>query len=250
MYGKIFEEIFDSTIIQHGGDVLYVFMSMIVLSDKDGILKFSATALAHRILKDLKTVEDAILKLNTPDPNSNSKDFEGRRIIPLSEISNGEENRGWVVVNKIKYKEKASKYDSRTNTRERVRKFRLKCNDDVTQCNAMKRCGNASFGHTDTDTDINTMSEFFDVHHYFEEEWQQYPNRVGKKEAFRHFQASVKNGKDLDSFRLARENYLKHLKNPKNSWKKPQNGSTFFNNWQDWVNWVEPVILQKREVVV
>jgi hypothetical protein len=26
-----------------------------------------------------------------------------------------------------------------------------------------------------------------------------------------------------------------------NPWKQPKNGETWFNNWQDWTTWVEPV---------
>ena len=102
MYGKIFEQIYDSTIISHGGDVIYVFMSMIVLSDKDGILSMSLPALARRIAKDEESVRKAVDVLENPDTSSNSKDYEGRRIIPLSEVTDGMENRGWFIINKAK----------------------------------------------------------------------------------------------------------------------------------------------------
>ena len=72
----------------------------------------------------------------------------------------------------------------------------------------------------------------------FEAIWTKYPSRVKRKEAEKHFLASVKTEQDFEDINKALNNYLQHLAN--NDWKKPQNGSTWFNNWQDWINWEEP----------
>jgi len=74
----------------------------------------------------------------------------------------------------------------------------------------------------------------------FEMIWSKYPNKAGKKAACRHFKATVKTEKDFKSCQDALEKYLKHL--AVNTWKKPQNGSTWFNSWSDWVNWFEPEV--------
>lgn len=79
---------------------------------------------------------------------------------------------------------------------------------------------------------------------WFEEIWNKYPNRVGKKQAQRHYEATVKTEKDRESCLDALSNYEKHL--AVNTWKKPQNGSTWFNNWQDWVNWKEPETVEGK----
>lgn len=72
----------------------------------------------------------------------------------------------------------------------------------------------------------------------FEDVWSLYPSRVGKKAALRHFNTTVKNEKDLDNIHLALENY-------KNSERVKkgiiQNGSTWFNNWNDWIDYKDPV---------
>ena len=68
----------------------------------------------------------------------------------------------------------------------------------------------------------------------FEALWGYYPSKDGKKEAFKHFCASVNSDEDLRNLNLALYNYKAHLK--KETWKKPKNGKTFFNNWQDWIN--------------
>jgi len=67
----------------------------------------------------------------------------------------------------------------------------------------------------------------------FEELWFKYPNKLGKKNALRHFNASVKADKDIKDIKKALDNYLAHLQ--ANTWKKPQNASTWFNNWHDWI---------------
>jgi len=71
----------------------------------------------------------------------------------------------------------------------------------------------------------------------FEDIWLKYPNKDGKKAAQNHFNASVATEQDWISINKALNNYLDHL--DKNDWKCPKNGSTWFNNWQDWVKWEE-----------
>lgn len=72
----------------------------------------------------------------------------------------------------------------------------------------------------------------------FEEIWEKYPDKDGRKDALTHFKATVKTHEDWAAINQALDNYLAHLK--ANVWKRPKNGKTWFNNWRDWVNWVEP----------
>lgn len=68
--------------------------------------------------------------------------------------------------------------------------------------------------------------------------WDKYPKRVGKKESLRHFRASVKTEQDYDAIFKALENYLKSER-VFNGFV--QNGSTWFNNWQDWLDHKEDI---------
>ena len=72
----------------------------------------------------------------------------------------------------------------------------------------------------------------------FEEIWLKYPSKIKRKESERHFITTVKTEKDFDDINQALDNYKNHL--AANDWKKPQNGSTWFNNWRDWIDWIEP----------
>jgi len=67
----------------------------------------------------------------------------------------------------------------------------------------------------------------------FETTWKDYPNRVGKKNALRHFTASVKTLADFENFKKAMANYLQSGNVARGFIK---NGSTWFNEWQDWTD--------------
>ncbi len=65
-----------------------------------------------------------------------------------------------------------------------------------------------------------------------------YPNRDSTARAWIKYQEKVKTEEDRAAIDIALENYIEHLKN--NPWKRPQSTSTWFNNWMEWVAWVEP----------
>lgn len=73
----------------------------------------------------------------------------------------------------------------------------------------------------------------------FELIWSKYPKPIGVKMARKHFNVSVKTEKDFEDIKIALLNYL-------GSWEVKQgyiqNGSTWFNNWRDWINfsYIEP----------
>lgn len=67
----------------------------------------------------------------------------------------------------------------------------------------------------------------------FENIWNQYPRKDGRKQAEQHFKVSVKTEQAYIDIQKALANYLKS-DNVKKGFIK--NGSTWFNNWQDWVN--------------
>jgi hypothetical protein len=83
----------------------------------------------------------------------------------------------------------------------------------------------------DIDTDKNKRIEE-PKNKAFDVLWKSYPNRSGKKNALRHFNTTVKTAEDYKNIQTALQNYLASG-NVKNGFIK--NGSTWFNEWQDWV---------------
>jgi len=152
MYGKIFQEIFHSTVADFNGDTIYTFMAMITLSDDDGYINYSVTALARTLRKDISIIEEAIKNLTAPDPESGTPDHDGRRIIPISELTNGENNRGWWVVNKCKYKALASREDRKDQNRASKQRQRKK-EKSAGVSNGQHKSAMSAYTDTDTDTD-------------------------------------------------------------------------------------------------
>ena len=149
MFGKIFEQIFDSSIIEDR-DVAYVFMSMIILSDEDGTLDITRPALARRINVDADTLDRALEVLEAPDPLSRSPEMDGRRIAQLDD----HRAWGWFVVNKKVYAKRCSREEKRIADRERIAKKRNEL-AGVATCRK-KSQSVANVAHTDTDTDTDT----------------------------------------------------------------------------------------------
>ena len=69
----------------------------------------------------------------------------------------------------------------------------------------------------------------------FEELWNNYPKKDGKKQALKHYKASVKTKEDMNNIYKAALNYKQYIETEKIEVKFIKNGSTWFNNWQDWV---------------
>lgn len=68
----------------------------------------------------------------------------------------------------------------------------------------------------------------------FEKFWASGPwQKHGKVRAEKRFRNTVKNRKQWNEIQTARDAYAIHLS--MNKWKQPQDGSTWFNNWRDWV---------------
>lgn len=68
----------------------------------------------------------------------------------------------------------------------------------------------------------------------FEQIWAKYPVKDGRKEAERLFNTTVADAKDFVRIQKALNNYLRSPK-VKNGFVK--NGSTWFGNWNDWVDY-------------
>lgn len=71
----------------------------------------------------------------------------------------------------------------------------------------------------------------------FESLWNEYPKRLGKKEAMRHFRASVKTEGDYENIKKALRNYKAYIVEKKFEEQYIKQGSVWFNNWQDWIDY-------------
>lgn len=70
----------------------------------------------------------------------------------------------------------------------------------------------------------------------FQALWAHYPRRIGQKAAKKHFLASVKTPADVDACRKALFAYKNKLVLERTAEEFIQHGSTWFNNWRDWID--------------
>ena len=67
--------------------------------------------------------------------------------------------------------------------------------------------------------------------------WKRYPRREGRKEALRHFLASVTTKESLQKVSSALENYCRYIRTEHIEHRFIKHGSTWFFNWEDWVDY-------------
>ncbi len=66
--------------------------------------------------------------------------------------------------------------------------------------------------------------------------WKKYPKKDGKKAALKHFNATVKTKEDFCRIAKALKNYVLYIQTEGIKERFIKNGSTWFNNWEDWVD--------------
>lgn len=115
-FTKLFASILDSTVWLESDQVRLVWITMLAMADRDGIIESSVPGLAKRAAVGREHVEKAIGIFSTPDADSRSQEHDGRRI----EVIDG----GWRLLNHDKYRERASADDAREKAAERKRKQR------------------------------------------------------------------------------------------------------------------------------
>jgi hypothetical protein len=119
MYNKLFASILDSSVWLQEPTTKVVWVTLIAAMDQDGFAHFSAPQnLANRAVLSLKDTETAIKILESPDPDSADKEFEGRRIERVP--------GGWIVLNAKKYHDLTTRAIARDQVRKRVQRHRAR----------------------------------------------------------------------------------------------------------------------------
>jgi hypothetical protein len=99
-YTKLFSDILASSIWNEPDSVRIVWITMLALSDRDGIVGASVPGLAHLARQPLEATAAALEVLSAPDPYSRTKDHDGRRISAI--------DGGWQILNYERHRERAS----------------------------------------------------------------------------------------------------------------------------------------------
>ncbi len=119
VFAKIFAQIFDSSISTDYA-VRHVFMDLLVLADRDGVVDMTLDAISRRTNVPEEIVAHAIAELMKADRKSRSHQEEGRRITPID----SHRDWGWQIVNYEHYRNIKDEEARRTYFRDKKREQR------------------------------------------------------------------------------------------------------------------------------
>ena len=117
-YTKLFNSIVTSTIWSEDDKTRIVWITMLALADKNGEVQGSIPGVARIAGVPVDDCRVAILKFLSPDPDSRTKDDEGRRVEEI--------DGGWSLLNHRKYREMASKEEAKETEAKRKARYRAK----------------------------------------------------------------------------------------------------------------------------
>jgi len=115
-YTKLFGSIVASTIWREDDKTRIVWITMLALSNKHGIVEASVPGLADLSRVTVDEARAAIVKLEAPDLDSRSKEEEGSRILKV--------DGGWMLVNHAKYRAKLNSEERREYLRNKQAEHR------------------------------------------------------------------------------------------------------------------------------
>jgi hypothetical protein len=117
-YAKLDQRIVYSSMWEEDGDTCKVWITFLALKHiKTGVVDKNPTGIARLCNLPLEKVMKAISKFESPDPNSSSKEHEGRRLLKL-------ETGGWLVVNHERYMSLGWSDDKKAYERDRKAAYR------------------------------------------------------------------------------------------------------------------------------
>jgi len=115
-FTKLFGSLIHSTIWREADHVRLVWITMLAIVNRDGMVEASLPGLADAARVTVEQCEDALEKLRSPDKYSRSKAHDGRRVKDV--------DGGWELLNYAAYRERMSAADQREKGALRARRFR------------------------------------------------------------------------------------------------------------------------------
>lgn len=127
-YTKLFGSILTSTIWRESKETKVLWITMLALANKDGVVEASIPGLAHVANLTLEECQSGLAAMESPDPYSRTKEHEGRRIETI--------DGGWQILNYLKYRDKFSNIQRREYFKLKKREYR-KMSTECPQCPPM-----------------------------------------------------------------------------------------------------------------
>lgn len=115
-YTKLFSSIVTSTIWREPNHVRLVWITLLALADRQGVIDASLPGLADIARVSLDECREAMRVLTEPDAFSRTQEAEGRRVEPI--------DGGWRLINHAKYRAKLSQDERRRYNTQKQRQYR------------------------------------------------------------------------------------------------------------------------------
>lgn len=132
MFAKLFARVTESSLMEETIPTRYVFVMLLAIADPHGYVIGTDVAIARRLNIPLPDFQKAMSVLMSPDPDSNSKAEEGRRVV----ASDGE--RGYRLVNFIAYRNIKDEDERRAYHRDYQARYRAEGRDKSRPVNSGK----------------------------------------------------------------------------------------------------------------
>lgn len=145
-YTKLFNSILASTVWSEPNEVRIVWITLMAMAGRDGIVEGSIPGLAVFARLSIEATRTALERLSSPDPDSRTKDHEGRRIESV--------DGGWRLINHGKYRQKMSKDERREYLRIKQQEAR-----DKKRQHGVNTQGDKSTKSTHTEAEASTEPE-------------------------------------------------------------------------------------------
>jgi len=173
-YTKLFGSIITSTIWREDKETKILWITMLALKNKNGIVEGSIPGLADMARLNLNETIKALKVLSEPDEYSRTQDHEGRRIQAI--------DGGWIVLNHDKWRDKMNADERREYLRVKQQEHRAKVSTNVNASQQMSTPSTHSDSDADTKTDKkkkppNPLKGECDGFDLF---WNEYPNKQSK----------------------------------------------------------------------
>ncbi len=149
-YTKLFSSIVTSTIWREDDKTRIVWITMLALKNRHGQVAGSVPGLAAMANVSTEDCRAALVRLSEPDPDSRSKEFDGRRI----EAMDG----GWQVLNHGKYRDAMSKDERAAYQAAWQKKYRQKKKEEKTSVTVDGSVDSRGQELTHADTDADAVS--------------------------------------------------------------------------------------------
>lgn len=130
-FTKLFSEIVTSSVWNEEDKTRIVWVTMMASCDALGMVRASVSGLAHIARVDRASCERALEILSSPDSDSRSPEFEGRRIRKV--------DGGWLLLNYVKYRDAKSEDERKAYMANYMREYRAKksVSKPVNNCNGL-----------------------------------------------------------------------------------------------------------------